>query len=190
MIKSKSPYFPISILLVFVFILSRSPYCPLLPISPASFIHENWRLLVVGLISIPIYPITLLGSCMTQKKIAGWNSRLKNINPSTIYFSPRYLLVLFSIFRYVNHDGTQPNVRVDVSSSSPLSPPSSPPLSPSSSPPYRGGKKGGIPSRQDYISSKKGESFQIRMTALTPISEGDELCFDYGPLYTPAEGWT
>jgi hypothetical protein len=40
-----------------------------------------------------------------------------------------------------------------------------------------------------YSSNSPGEGFQIRMSALRTILEGEELRFDYGPLYSPAAGW-
>ena len=34
------------------------------------------------------------------------------------------------------------------------------------------------------------QDFQIVMRSITDIAEGDELCFDYGPLYTTTETWS
>jgi SET domain-containing protein len=45
--------------------------------------------------------------------------------------------------------------------------------------------------KADFLYSSKSprEGFEIRMSALRRILEGEELCFDYGPLYSPAAGW-
>jgi SET domain-containing protein len=40
-----------------------------------------------------------------------------------------------------------------------------------------------------YSSRSAGEGFEIRMSSLRAIKEGEELCFDYGHLYSPADGW-
>jgi SET domain-containing protein len=40
-----------------------------------------------------------------------------------------------------------------------------------------------------YSLNSPREGFEIRMSALRRILEGEELCFDYGPLYSPAAGW-
>ena len=35
----------------------------------------------------------------------------------------------------------------------------------------------------------ESHNFQIVMSSIHDIKEGEELCFDYGPLYTTAENW-
>jgi SET domain-containing protein len=40
-----------------------------------------------------------------------------------------------------------------------------------------------------YSLNSPRKGFEIRMSALRRILEGEELCFDYGPLYSPAAGW-
>jgi hypothetical protein len=40
-----------------------------------------------------------------------------------------------------------------------------------------------------YSSRSAGEGFEIRMSSLRAIKEGEELRFDYGHLYSPADGW-
>ena len=40
-----------------------------------------------------------------------------------------------------------------------------------------------------HSSGSAGEGFEIRMSALRAIKEGEELFFDYGHLYSPADGW-
>jgi hypothetical protein len=42
--------------------------------------------------------------------------------------------------------------------------------------------------KKDRTSSSS--NFQIRMITCRFIEEGEELCFDYGPLYSPSNGWT
>lgn len=33
-------------------------------------------------------------------------------------------------------------------------------------------------------------TFEIRMITARVVEEGEELCFDYGPMYSPSNGWT
>ena len=33
-------------------------------------------------------------------------------------------------------------------------------------------------------------NFEIRMISARTIKAGEELSFDYGPLYSPSDGWT
>jgi hypothetical protein len=42
--------------------------------------------------------------------------------------------------------------------------------------------------KKDRTSSSS--NFEIRMITDRFIEEGEELCFDYGPLYSPSNGWT
>jgi hypothetical protein len=38
--------------------------------------------------------------------------------------------------------------------------------------------------------TRSSSNFEIRMITDRFIEEGEELCFDYGPLYSPSNGWT
>ena len=50
-------------------------------------------------------------------------------------------------------------------------------------------KKNTWKSKSKSKSKSKQRQFEIRMTALRDIKKGEEMCFDYGPLYSPSAGW-
>ena len=37
--------------------------------------------------------------------------------------------------------------------------------------------------------TSRSKNFQIRMISARVIKAGEELSFDYGPLYSPSDGW-
>lgn len=43
-------------------------------------------------------------------------------------------------------------------------------------------------SKKDRTSNTS--NFEIRMITARVVEGGEELCFDYGPLYSPSNGWT
>ena len=53
----------------------------------------------------------------------------------------------------------------------------------------------GIEQEKEVKKFKKSKTrsslnFEIRMITTRAVEEGEELCFDYGPLYSPSNGWT
>lgn len=99
--------------------------------------------------------------------------------------------------RFMNHDGMKPNVEAEVVFRTPTAADGSK---------LNGKDKcidrndsdevlpSGVKKRRAKSSSETlgqaPQGFQIVMRSITDIAEGDELCFDYGPLYTTTESWS
>ena len=87
----------------------------------------------------------------------------------------------------MNHDGIKPNVEAEVVFRAPTA---------ADRNKLNGIDRNGSDGKRVRRKSKADalghgqQDFQIVMRSITDIAEGDELCFDYGPLYTTTETWS